>query len=400
VQTFTVEQRRARLARRHRLLPEERTDDVAAIADSLVALHSSDPVAVYLSATARMGHPSIAAVQDALYTDRSVVRHHAMRRTLWVATPDVVRLMHPAATLKLVGPEHRRTARFLADSGIDDPDAWLAKARDHVLQTLRDRGPMTARALGQLVPELRHRMVLAPGKKYSTTISAHTRVLLLLCLEGELMRTTPTGSWINSAYTYAATDSWLSGGIGTIPPRHAAAGLADRWLRAFGPATTTDLQWWTGWTVTMTRTALADCGAVEVGVVRPGGAEVGAAWVARDDDDTPERPPKSWVALLPGLDPTTMGWKQRDWYLPAECAGTFDRMGNAGPTVWVDGQVVGAWTQAPDGAIRTRLFVEVPKRAERAIAERARRLRAVVGDSRFTVRFPSPAQTALEPPAG
>ena len=52
--TIDVEERRARLTRRHRLLSEERTDDVAAVADSVVALHSSDPVTVYLSAMARM----------------------------------------------------------------------------------------------------------------------------------------------------------------------------------------------------------------------------------------------------------------------------------------------------------------------------------------------------------
>ena len=46
-----------------------------------------------------------------------------MRRTLWVGTPDVVRLMHAAATRKLVGPEHRRTAKLLEENGIDDPEA-------------------------------------------------------------------------------------------------------------------------------------------------------------------------------------------------------------------------------------------------------------------------------------
>ena len=44
--------------------PPAHTDDVAAIADALVALHSSDPVTVYLSAAARMAHPSIEAVSD------------------------------------------------------------------------------------------------------------------------------------------------------------------------------------------------------------------------------------------------------------------------------------------------------------------------------------------------
>ena len=71
-----------------------------------------------------------------------------MRRTLWVGTPDVVRLMHAAATRKLVGPEHRRTAKLLAENGIDDPDAWLADARDQVLAALHEHGPLTARSLG------------------------------------------------------------------------------------------------------------------------------------------------------------------------------------------------------------------------------------------------------------
>ncbi|MEZ5207019.1 MAG: crosslink repair DNA glycosylase YcaQ family protein [Acidimicrobiales bacterium] len=89
---ITIAERRARLARRHRLLPSTRTDDVAEIADSLVALHSSDPASVYLSAMARMRHPSVTTVESALYETRSVVRFHAMRRTLWVATPEVARL--------------------------------------------------------------------------------------------------------------------------------------------------------------------------------------------------------------------------------------------------------------------------------------------------------------------
>jgi hypothetical protein len=255
---------------------------------------------------------------------------------------------------------------------------------------------MTARALGQLVPELRQPIVMSPGKRYAATVSAHTRVLLQLCFEGSVIRTKPTGSWINGAYTYAATDSWLPGGLGSLSPRDAARDLADRWLRAFGPGTTKDLQWWAGWTVATTRTALANCRAVEVGVVRPDGQGVAEAWVADGDDAPTTAPAEPWVALLPGLDPTTMGWKERDWYLPAASADTFDRMGNAGPTIWADGEVVGVWTQRRNGAIRTHLFVDVPKRTERAIARAARELAAVIGDTRFTVRFPSPAQTALE----
>jgi hypothetical protein len=386
--TIGVEERRARLARRHRLLPTTRTDDVAQIADDLVALHSTDPVTVYLSAMARMRHPSVAAVEKALYDDRSIVRHHAMRRTLWVATPDVVRLMHAAATRKLVGPEHRRTAKLLEENGIDDPESWLADAREQVVAALEEHGPMTARALGDKVPALRHKIVMAPGKKWSATVSAHTRVLLGLGFEGAVVRTRPTGTWVNGAYTYAAMDDWLDGGLGDLTEREAACRLALRWLHAFGPGTATDLQWWMGWTVATTRNALADCEAVEVRL------DEGIGWVA-PGDETQVKAAGPWVALLPSLDPTTMGWKERDWYLPPAAAQAFDRMGNAGPTIWVDGQVAGVWAQTQDGEIRTHFFAEPTKKQLTAVEERVEDLLAVIGDTRFTVRFPSPVSTAL-----
>jgi hypothetical protein len=335
-----------------------------------------------------MRHPSVEAVERALYVDRAVVRHHAMRRTLWVATPDVVRLMHAAATRRLVGPEHRRTSRLLEENGIQDPDGWLADARDQVLAALHEHGPLTARSLGLKVPALTHKIVMAPGKKWSASVSAHTRVLLSLGFEGEIVRTRPTGTWINGAYTYAAMDTWLDGGLGDLNERDAARDLALRWLHAFGPATTNDLQWWTGWTVATTRHALADSGAVEVQV------DGGPAWVAPGDEG-PVAPADPWVALLPGLDPTTMGWKERGWYLPDGCADAFDRMGNAGPTIWVDGQVVGGWVQAADGEIRTRYLVDVVAARRAEVERRAAELAALLGETRFTVRFPSHLSAAL-----
>jgi hypothetical protein len=384
----SVAERRARLARRHRLLPEERTDDLAAVADGVVALHSSDPVTVHLSAAVRMRHPDVAPVEQALYEDRTLVRHHGMRRTLWVATPEVIRLVHAAATRKLVGPERRRTAKLLADNGIEDPDSWLDDARDQAIAVLHTHGPMTARALGEQVPALRHKIVMAPGKSYSATVSAHTRVLLALGFEGEVLRTRPAGTWINGAYTYTAADTWLDGGLGELDEREAARDLALRWLRAFGPATSRDLQWWTGWTSATTKRALSDLGAVEVRV------DSGAAYVVPGDEG--EEPPAGpWAALLPGLDPTTMGWKERDWYLPPQAGAAFDRMGNAGPTIWVDGRVVGVWVQDKAGELRTHLFERLTPQQQGAVDERLRTLSSVIGATRFTVRFPSPVSTAL-----
>ena len=381
-----AEERRARLAERHRLLPRTRTDNLPEIADGLVALHSSDPVSVFLSAMARMAHPSIQAVERVLYTDRSLIRHHGMRRTLWVATPPVVRLMHAAATRDLLATERRRTSQLLAASGVADPEQWLAEAEEKVLADLREHGPSTAREIGQRGTALRQRLHLAPGKAYAAVQSAHTRVLYILGFDGKMLRGQPS-SWINGAYRYVDAESWLPGGLGDLDPRQAAAELAGRWLRRFGPATTLDLQWWMGWTVARTKQALADCGAVEADL------DGGQGWLAADDPPLDTAQP--WVAVLPGLDPTIMGWKQRDWYLPSTSAEVFDGAGNGGPSLWVDGRVVGAWAQTKDGMIHTHYFERVAAARRREIDQRTNELKSWIGDTRFTVRFPGDIHARL-----
>ena len=47
-------ERRARLARRHRLAAGHRAGDVVEAASSMVCLHGTDPATVYLSAWARV----------------------------------------------------------------------------------------------------------------------------------------------------------------------------------------------------------------------------------------------------------------------------------------------------------------------------------------------------------
>jgi winged helix DNA-binding protein len=388
VRRIDAEQRRARLAVRHHLTPAARTDDVVAIADDVVALHSTDPVTVYLSVLARMRHPALAAVDDALYAKRTLVRHHAMRRTLWVGGHEVVRLAHAAATVDVHRVQLRNLVAALGEAGIDEPDAWIAAGRTKVLDLLAD-GPTTAREVGKRLPELAVPVPIGTGR-LATTAAAHTRLLLVLGFAGDVVRVRPTGTWINGQYRWAAADAWVPGGIDVgWDRRPAAAELARRWLRAFGPGTRADLQWWAGWTSATTTRALADVDAVEVDLD-------GAPGLVLPDDLGPVPPAEPWVALLPGLDPTTMGWKDRYWYLdPALAGAVFDRNGNGGPTVWVNGRIVGGWVQRRDGAVAVRLLADVGSAQRAAVDEAAAALEALLGDVRFSVRFPAPLQADL-----
>jgi DNA glycosylase AlkZ-like len=389
----TDAERRARIAVRHHLTPATRASDVAAIARDLVALHSTDPVAVYLSATARMETPSLAAVDDALYEARTVVRHHAMRRTLWVFTPDVARWAHASTTTATYAVERRRLLQALATNGISEPERWLENARRAVLEVLDGAPPMPARRIGELLPDLGVPLLLGAGTSSETTAAAYSRVLLVSGFEGEVVRARPMGRWINGQYRWTLMRSWLPGGVAGHEPDEAASSLVDLYLSRFGPVTIEDMRWWTGWTVTAVRRALAASRATEVEL-----EDGSSAWLAHDDvprsggrDDV-----EPWAALLPALDPTTMGWKHRAWYLDdRDAQRLFDRNGNAGPTVWADGRIIGGWAQRADGTIAVRVLADAGGDQLAAIDAAAHEVEALLTGVRISVRFPSPLTVEL-----
>jgi hypothetical protein len=91
-----------------------------------------------------------------------------------------------------------------------------------------------------------------------------------------------------------------------------------------------------------------------------------------------------------------MGWKERAWYLdPDIAAHVFDRNGNAGPTIWVDGKVAGGWAQKPDGEIVFDIQRKLSPKQMTMLDDAASQLVEFVGDTRFRVRFPSPNQKRL-----
>ncbi len=387
---ITDDERRARLARRHHLLPDTRIDDAAKLTDDLVALHSSDPATVYLSLLVRMASPDVETIDAALYEDRTLVRHHAMRRTMWVMTRATARRAHAAATERIAAEEEKRTAKALRDTAdVADPETWLAGAKQEVVALIAGTGPLDARSVGRRMPHLSFPVVFGASTRNPATLNAHTKVLQGAAFDAMLVRGRPTGGWTSSEYEWAATEAWLGEPIAGADPRQAATELVDHYLRRFGPATDTDIRWWFGWTATVTRRALTDAEAEEVTLDERTG------WVAAGDDPSPDEP-EPWVRLLPGLDATTMGWKERAWYLDeASIPALFDRSGNPGPTVWADGRIVGGWVQRPDGEIALDLHVKLSKHHHRLLDHAIDELRAAVGDVIVKPRFPSPNQTAL-----
>jgi hypothetical protein len=148
------------------------------------------------------------------------------------------------------------------------------------------------------------------------------------------------------------------------------------------------VQWWTGWTLGATRAAIAELDTVEVDLD-------GEPGLVLAEDEAPVAKPKPWVALLPGLDPTQMGWKGRAWYLGPHKTRVFDTAGNVGPTVWMDGRIVGGWAQRKDGSIVTKLLEEVPAARAKHVDRAAAALEELIRKVPSIPRFPAPLDKEL-----
>jgi hypothetical protein len=258
----------------------------------------------------------------------------------------------------------------------------VKEAQEAALAALAVMGEATSSQLRKADPLLDATIPYALDKPYGGDMALAPRVLTTLSAGGRVLRASNQGGWAVSRPTWARTADWLGQDPPVPPEREARATLVRRWLHAFGPATVDDLKWWLGSTVTAVRAALADVGAVEADLAgRPG--------VVLPDDVDPVEPVAPYAALLPGLDPTTMGWFEREWYLGPHRAQVFDSNGNAGATAWWDGRVVGDWHQTASGEVAVHLLEDVGAEATAALEAEAARLTAWLDGVRIAARFPS-----------
>ncbi|MGI5454193.1 winged helix DNA-binding domain-containing protein [Streptomyces sp. CA-249302] len=383
-----VAERRGRLALRQRLAPGARAGSPEEVARSLVALHGSDPATVHLAVGARLTDAArtVPETERALYEDRSLVRMHGMRHTVFVFPTDLTAVVHASTGLTVAARERASLVKDMAKAGAPDA-AWLKEVEESALAALALRGQATAAELAADEPRLREQFVYAAGKNYEGVHTVSTRLLRVLGVEGKVVRGRPLGSWTSSQFRWAVAPPHPE-----LDVAEAQSALLGRWLAVCGPATEADLKWWTGWKVTDVRRALAAIGAQAVAL------DEGTGYVVDGDAGPVAGPAEPWAALLPGLDPTAMGWQGRDWYLAPELRPPlFDYSGNVGPTVWWDGRVVGGWAQRPDGEIAWRLLDEkgVGRAEKAAIAAEAERLQGWVGASRVTPRFRTPVEKEL-----
>lgn len=387
------DERRVRLARRHAISAPYRVTDPVAAARAVVALHATEAASVHLAVAARTEGVTVTDIDAALYVGRSLVKQLAMRRTLFAFPRDLLPSALSSASERVASALRTRITKAVVENGLTvDGDAWLAEACRAVEAVVREAGALSNAEIRGAVEMVRGQVQVGTGK-WGQAVQISPWVCSMLTLRGRLTRGEPVGAWTNPRPRWCLMEDWLGGPPEAVDAGEAYAELVRRWLERFGPGTLDDVVWWLGATKGIVRAALTDVDAVEVDL---DDGQVG--WVLPGDEgNDPEVAP--WAALLPVLDPTTMGWKGRAFYLdPADRPYLFDSNGNAGTTAWWNGRIVGCWVQDAKGTVRVVARHDLGRDADRALATEADRLTTWLGGTVVTSLYASAQQRGLRLP--
>jgi hypothetical protein len=340
----------------------------------------------YLSLFARIDSFAKADLEEALLESRSLIKQLAMRRTLFVFPRESLPAAVSSASARVARQEYDKLVKDLERSEVTgDGAAWLATAREAVLLRLAGGAELSAKELREGLVELAGQVSWYEDKPYGAVLHVAPRVLTWLSASGDVVRGRNAGHWRLSRPLWTRMDDWLGAPPARCEVREAYAELVSRYLRTFGPVTERDLVWWFGATKGAMRQALSDLNAVQVRLER---AQIG--WVLPDDVD-PAPPIEPWAALLPALDPTAMGWKDRDFYLQPDFApAIFDWAGNCGTTAWCDGQIVGAYVQDDAGRVELIVPQGAGPAARAELDAEAKRLEDWLDGEKVTALYKSP----------
>ncbi|WP_188828803.1 winged helix DNA-binding domain-containing protein [Nocardia camponoti] len=211
---------RTLLARQHLLARSQLS--VAQMCDHLVGLQAQDVPPPFIGLWSRISEFEPATVSDGLL-DRSLVRITLMRGTIHLVTPPDALRIAPHIQPELEKIPFRKGFNYGGMVGLD-PD----EVRAHGEAVLGDE-PMSAAAMRDEAAKL------YPDRDPGAVVQTWLYQLPVL-------QTPPRGRWRdNSRPVWSRIEPWLGAPIETDYP---VAELIMRYLRAFGPATTMDMQTW------------------------------------------------------------------------------------------------------------------------------------------------------------
>jgi len=310
------------LHKQHLTAPEATVSIVQSVQD-IGGLHATLAAVPYLALWAR-GRASVKEdLPTALYEQRSLAKVLCMRNTLFILSKVLLPIAYQAT-------KQRRKAlltSYLRHYGISDEEYQRGCA---AVSELLAGGPRTSAEIKQELSD-----------------PAMAVMVDLMPDDWWLVRAGPRGTWRSNLHEYVPFHDWFPDvNLDSVSSDEAQTRLVWHYLSCFGPASEEDIVWWTGLGKTEVRRGLSEIadGIIQVGI---DGLEGRYLLPASDVEALMGIDPDGHsLWFLPSLDPCIMGYKDRSRFLhPSQYDRVFDASGNALPTVWRDGQVVGIWME-------------------------------------------------------
>ena len=187
---------------------------------------------MYLSAWARVDGMRREDMDRALYEERSLVKHLAMRRTLFVFPRETLPVAQAGASNRVAEGERKRLIRDVEKAGlVEDGERWLADASREVLAALADGREATSSELREEIPLLEGSIVYGEGKSWGGAVPVGPRVLTTLSAAGRIVRASNAAAWTTSRPRWTSMARWLGEELSPSGVAEGVKGLVERWLR-------------------------------------------------------------------------------------------------------------------------------------------------------------------------
>jgi len=349
---------RARRLARSRLLAPAASVVEAVKANAVVQAQVLS--AAELATALRVESGTVAAVREALYETRAIVKTWSIRGTLHFVAADELPLW--AAAVRGRKPywqerewlaEHDLTARSAATLF-----AAIAEALD---------GRWLTRA--ELADEVAARI----GRRHERLLSGYGQLLAPPTYQGRLCFGPPEGANV----TFVRADQWI-GGWREVDPDDARREVLRRFLGAYGPANPDAFMRWSGFGRDVAKALFQELSG-ELSEVSVEGTRL---WLSDDSDLDADA---TSLRLVPQYDPYVIGFRPREPMLP-DLVKARIREGGRGKlegvasqrVVLVDGVATGLWRRERE-TLAVEHVLPLPRGRKRALDAALRAVRAALG---------------------
>ncbi|MFX1300827.1 MAG: winged helix DNA-binding domain-containing protein [Promethearchaeota archaeon] len=354
------------------LLDQSKADTVLEVVENILGLHATSASTPYLSLFARMKQFQRSMLDQELYIRRNLIRLGFMRRTLFIMTTKLAPIAFQATRLS-----EAQTMQLL--EGWNIPHSEYQRLAESVYATLKD-GAQPLRIIKQAMSP---RLVRTLERQIGTNVSRMTNVniaLTVLMQQGKVFSEKyrdPIMTQHENRYALTRT-VYPHLNLEPLTTEEAQIQLVKHYIRRYGPVTEQDVAWWTGLGKTKIQTIMTTLES-ELLPIRIKKHSEDYVMLETDFNILKKfKAPRTLpLILLPYEDPFPKGYQLRNRLVTTEHEKHVYIGGQAQPTVFVKGKIVGTWNRVfeePGETITVQLFQRIGRAEKNAIILRGKAL--------------------------